>query len=270
MSPTPNPSAPAQGTPTPDPTLGHTPLPWTYLSRRTLHHVESSIDAKVAGESVCSIPLKRKADAALIVRNVNGYAEAMAERDITLGVLGSLFAVREVKDAAFNFAVTDYHATCTILAGGAVPSALATLTAERDALKAERDAAIGRENDVRQILDTYVGVEERAEKAESERDRLREALEMVERYIPNVQKHPITDCWERHISDQELAQIRTALASTAPSETARLRESNAALVKSVEDLIDLWKRTCAPRNIEMDSQIKEARAALTSAKDTQP
>jgi hypothetical protein len=67
--------------PTPPPTpLGsaigsagsaHTPLPWTYLKRKTLIHVESSMDANPAGEHVCSLSLLREPDAELIVYSVN-------------------------------------------------------------------------------------------------------------------------------------------------------------------------------------------------------
>lgn len=46
--------------------VGHTPGPWTYLKRRTLLHVESAMDACVAGEPVCSLPVSKEANARLI------------------------------------------------------------------------------------------------------------------------------------------------------------------------------------------------------------
>ena len=52
----------------------HTNEPWDIMPGRSLLHVESSIDAAVAGEPVCSIPLKREADAARIVACVNALA----------------------------------------------------------------------------------------------------------------------------------------------------------------------------------------------------
>jgi hypothetical protein len=45
----------------------HTPGPWDFVTGRTLHHVETQIDNPAgAGIPVCSVPLKREADARLI------------------------------------------------------------------------------------------------------------------------------------------------------------------------------------------------------------
>jgi hypothetical protein len=49
------------------PLISHAPpQPWTFIEARTLLHVESSIDAKVAGVPVCSVPKSKRGLAALL------------------------------------------------------------------------------------------------------------------------------------------------------------------------------------------------------------
>lgn len=54
--------------------MKHTNEPWDIMPGRSLLHVESSSAAPKAGEPVCSIPLKREADADRIVACVNALA----------------------------------------------------------------------------------------------------------------------------------------------------------------------------------------------------
>jgi len=72
---------------------------------RSLLHVESSIDAAVAGEPVCSIPLKREADAARIVACVNALAD-VADPAALVASHAEMLVALETKDLSFN----DLHA----------------------------------------------------------------------------------------------------------------------------------------------------------------
>lgn len=54
--------------------MSHTNEPWQVMPGRTLLHVESGPESNVAGEPVCSIPIKREADADRICACVNAMA----------------------------------------------------------------------------------------------------------------------------------------------------------------------------------------------------
>lgn len=55
--------------------MSHTPTPWTNIASKKsgLWHIESSIDAKVSGEPVCSVPSRN--NAAFIVRACNSHED---------------------------------------------------------------------------------------------------------------------------------------------------------------------------------------------------
>lgn len=43
------------------------------------------------------------------------------------------------------------------------------------------------------------------------------------------------------------------------------KEIRADLLSTLIDMVDLWKRYCEPRNVEFDSQVRDARAAISRA-----
>ncbi len=188
-------------------------------------------------------------------------------------------------------------------------AAHATLTAERDALKAEKDAAVLLLKKVlaekTALIKDVEFLDRKHTEVEAERDRLRDALEWCESTALNIHlalqstaamdpnDSRIAFVTGRAVSD--LLALRTkavaACASTAPSETARLRESNAPqplqaeavnLHTTANRIAELFSAQYLRANNDggrvahamkqMNAALAalSARAALTSARDTQP
>lgn len=76
--------------------------------------------------------------------------------------------------------------------------------------------------------------------------------------------------------EQERAQLLAdkarldALWSETTVELLAANEKVRVLREALELMIDLWVRHCSPRNVEFDSQIKEARDALAATASEQP
>ncbi len=213
MSPTPNPSAPAQGTPT---TNIIPPKERTTSIPKALHEMTEDDWRKwYAGTGLRTGPCLDLATQLAL----EGHTEVPASR-----------REHSIGDPAFIKDLRD-------------PNAHATLTAERDALKAEAHLKEIETQGVLARLRATVSERDNAETViatvSAERDRLRDACEAAQGPLIYDVMH--RGCGPDSVAHKALRQIQAALASTAPSETARLRESNAELVKALRRAAIIWK-----------------------------